>query len=86
MGIRLRSEYDIIPDKFVANASLLYQKEANIAMKEITTQYIDIARAYQLPMMLMTPTRRAGRQYDRVKKTAWLQSAGRLLRYGSKAY
>lgn len=61
IGIRLRNEYGITPDPVVANASLLYDEQARDAIKEITGQYIHIAREYQLPMMLMTSTRKANR-------------------------
>lgn len=61
LGIRLRNEYGITYDSEVANANLIYREDARQAIIDITNQYLEIAAKYQLPMMLMTPTRRANR-------------------------
>jgi S-methylmethionine-dependent homocysteine/selenocysteine methylase len=61
LGIRLRNEYGITYDSEVANANLIYKEEARAAITFITNQYLEIARKYQLPMMFVTPTRRANR-------------------------
>ncbi len=71
LGIRLRKEYGLTPDKVVANASMIYQEDARKAMKEIFGQYIDIAKAYQLPIMLMTPTRKANK--SNVEKSSFTE-------------
>jgi S-methylmethionine-dependent homocysteine/selenocysteine methylase len=61
LGVRLRGEYGVNSDPIVANASLVYEERARAAMKEIYGQYMGIAEHYNLPIMLMTPTRRANR-------------------------
>ncbi len=61
LGVRLRGEYGVYPNPIVANASLVYEERARAAMKEIYEQYMGIADHYNLPIMLMTPTRRANR-------------------------
>lgn len=63
LGIRLRKEHGIVYDSEVANASLIYREDARVAIEEITNQYLQIAGNYQLPMMFMTPTRRANRYH-----------------------
>lgn len=69
LGIRLRNEYGIVYDSEVTNANLIYREDAQQAISKITNQYLDIATRYQLPMMLMTPTRRASR--DNVKNSPY---------------
>ncbi len=69
LGIRLRNEYGIVYDSEVANASLIYREDARGAITKITNQYLDIAAKYQIPMMLMTPTRRASR--DNVRNSSY---------------
>lgn len=69
LGIRLRNEYGIIYDSEVANASLIYREDAREAITKITNQYLEIANGYQLPMMFMTPTRRASR--DNVRNSSY---------------
>ncbi len=67
LGLRLRTEYGLEPDPFVANAGFVYQDRGRAAMRDIYGQYIAIAKRYELPIMLTTPTRRANR--DRVEKS-----------------
>jgi S-methylmethionine-dependent homocysteine/selenocysteine methylase len=71
LGVRLRNEYSIMPDKDVSNASLIYQDDARKAIKEIFSQYIQIAEAYQFPIMLTTPTRRANK--SNVEQSAYTE-------------
>lgn len=61
LGVRLRGEFGLMPDKNVANASFVYQDYSREAMREIYYQYIAIANKYKLPIMLTTPTRRANK-------------------------
>ncbi len=61
LGVRLRGEYSLQPNPFVANASFVYEEKAKLAMKEIYEQYMAIADCYHLPIMLTTPTRRANK-------------------------
>jgi len=61
LGVRLRGEYSLEPNPFVANASFIYEEKARHAIKEIYEQYMTIADRYHLPIMLTTPTRRANK-------------------------
>lgn len=69
LGLRLRTEYGLEPDPLVANAGFVYQEKGRVALREIYGQYIAIAKRYELPIMLTTPTRRANR--DRAEKSGW---------------
>ncbi len=62
LGERLKREYNIIFDDWVALAGLVYDPKASQAILEIYGEYIAIAERYQLPLMITTPTRRANRE------------------------
>jgi len=62
LGERLKREYGIKFDEFVAMAGLIYEKEGASALSALWNQYIEIARKYQLPFIATTPTRRANRE------------------------
>lgn len=53
---RLKSDYGLKMDEHINHAGLVY--EAPKELGALYRQYIDIARQYSLPIMLMTPTRR----------------------------
>ena len=53
---RLKNEFHLTMDKFVNHAGIIYQ--APDILKEIYKGYIEIALGYNLPVMLMTPTRK----------------------------
>lgn len=53
---RLRKEYQVTFDPFVNHAGLIY--DATDSLARIYIEYIEIARRYHLPIMLMTPTRK----------------------------
>ncbi len=53
---RLKSEYGVIPDPYINHANLVYMTPT--VLGTLYRQYIDIAQKHQLPIMLMTPTRR----------------------------
>ena len=53
---RLKSEFNIELDKHINHAGLIYPEPDTLA--SLYKQYIEIARQYDLPIMLMTPTRR----------------------------
>lgn len=56
---RLRREFHIPLDEDLIHAALIYNDSYRGVLADIYKQYIDIATRYQLPLMLMTPTRRA---------------------------
>lgn len=59
---RLRKEFGIKMDENVVHGGLIYNcKEADI-LRGIYKEYIDVAVKYNLPIMIMTPTRRANRE------------------------
>ncbi|MDD2230195.1 MAG: homocysteine S-methyltransferase family protein [Candidatus Cloacimonetes bacterium] len=57
---RLRRSADIQLDEHVVNSALIYQKEGRAALEVICRQYLDIGQRYNLPLLLSTPTWRAG--------------------------
>lgn len=61
---RLRRMADIQLDDQVVNSALIYQEKGRAALAAICRQYLDIGRRYTLPLLLSTPTWRAGR--DRI--------------------
>ncbi len=69
VGVRLRSEYGLIPDEHIGNASLLYEKEGFDALRSIYRQYIDIATEHHLPIIVSTPTQRSS--YERIAASSY---------------
>jgi S-methylmethionine-dependent homocysteine/selenocysteine methylase len=53
---RLKSEYKLTMDQHVNHAGLIYDSAHRLS--DLYCEYIETARKYQLPIMLMTPTRR----------------------------
>lgn len=66
LGERLKREYGLTLDEYVAMANLIYDEKGAIALTNLWNEYIDIARKYQLPFMATTPTRRANQ--ERIKE------------------
>ncbi len=62
--VRHESELPLHPE--LVNATLMYTPEGRRLMESLYRQYLDIARAAALPMILCTPTWRANR--ERVRK------------------
>ena len=62
---RLRRSSDVELHHDLANAPLIYDEKGKKALKSLYQEYIDIARASNLPILLCTPTWRANR--SRVK-------------------
>lgn len=56
---RLRHEFQIPLDEHIVHAALIYNDAYRDTLAIIYRQYIETASRYQLPLMLMTPTRRA---------------------------
>ena len=53
---RLKKEYKIKLDSFINHAGLIYDDSNKLSI--LYKQYIDIAKKYDIPIMIMTPTRR----------------------------
>lgn len=62
LGERLKREYNIQFDEWIAMASLVYSAKGKQALIELWNEYIDIAREYKLPFLATTPTRRANKE------------------------
>ena len=56
---RLRHEFHIPLDEHLVHAALIYDDAHRDTLAGLYKQYIDIAASHDLPLMLMTPTRRA---------------------------
>lgn len=62
LGERLKREYDIPYDEIVALAGHIYNGIYKQALTELFCQYIKIAKHYNFPIMITTPTRRANKE------------------------
>lgn len=72
LGERLKREYHLEFDEFVAMAALIYSREGADALTNLWKEYREIARRYRLPFLATTPTRRANR--DRVAASGFTES------------
>lgn len=61
VGQRLEREYGLAPDEDIAYAGLLYDARGRAALREIYRGYMAVAREENLPLMLLTNTRRVNR-------------------------
>ena len=59
---RLRRSDDIRLDEHVVNSALIYQDAGRAALEAICRQYLEIGQRHNLPLLLSTPTWRAGRE------------------------
>ena len=59
---RLRRAPGIQLDDHVVNSAMIYQESGRAALATIYRQYLAIGQRYQLPLLLSTPTWRAGRE------------------------
>lgn len=59
---RLRRMASIQLDEQVVNSALIYQDAGRSALEEICRQYLDIGQRCNLPLLLSTPTWRAGKE------------------------
>ncbi|NTW23837.1 MAG: homocysteine S-methyltransferase family protein [Lentimicrobium sp.] len=57
LAVRLKSEYHITMDKHIAQGAIIYSYPK--LLESLYNQYINIAVRHKLPIMLMTPTRKA---------------------------
>ncbi len=67
---RLRRDPAVTLDPHIANAGLVYSADGRAALARLYTQYLDIGRAYNLPMMVLTPTWRANPERLRLARFA----------------
>lgn len=66
---RLKREFCIPLDNDIIHAGLIYEEKGIEILSLIYKQYIDIAQSYNVPIMIMTPTRRA--TTERIKHSAY---------------
>jgi len=59
---RLRRNTDFELDPFIVNSAFIYDPKQRSALETIYRQYLDIGFNYDLPLLLSTPTWRAGRK------------------------
>lgn len=59
---RLRRSPDVELDDHVVNSALIYTESGRAALESIYRQYLEIGQRYQLPLLLSTPTWRAGKE------------------------
>jgi len=59
---RLRRSPGIRLDEQVVNSALIYDDSGRAALEAIYRQYLEIGQHYRLPLLLSTPTWRAGRE------------------------
>ena len=59
---RLRRNTDFELDPFIVNSAFIYDPKKRSALETIYRQYLDIGFNYDLPLLLSTPTWRAGRK------------------------
>lgn len=64
---RLKSEYHVELDRHINHAGLIYSNPRVLEL--LYRQYIDIGQKYNLPMMVMTPTRKVN--FDSTEKSAF---------------
>ncbi len=62
LGERLKREYGLRLDGHVALAGFVYDARGRAALTELWSEYADIAHRHDLPLLVTTPTRRAGRE------------------------
>lgn len=53
---RLADEYGKAPDPFFGYADIIYDEEGNTELMQLYDEYASVARAYELPILLLTPT------------------------------
>lgn len=67
VGQRIEREFHIKPDEDIFYAGLIYNERSRNALSTIYRQYLQIAQDFNLPILLMTNTRRAN--IERVKRS-----------------
>jgi len=64
---RLKNEYNATLDHHINHAGLIYEPQNILAI--LYRQYIEVAQKYDLPIMLMTPTRKVN--FESIKHSAY---------------
>ncbi len=59
---RLRRNCDLELDPYLVNSAFIYEDAKRAALEAIYRQYLDIGRAFGLPLLMSTPTWRASRE------------------------
>ncbi len=59
---RLRRDNDLELDPLVVNSAFVYDPAGRASLERIYRQYLDIGQQFDLPLLLSTPTWRAGRE------------------------
>ena len=62
---RLNAEFNVKMDIFINHAGLIYSDPTILEL--LYRQYIDIGKKYNLPVMIMTPTRKVN--FESIKKS-----------------
>lgn len=62
LGERLKREYHLVLDEDVDMAAFIYSESGRRALKEIWSEYAQIAGLYHLPFLATTPTRRTNQE------------------------
>lgn len=62
LGERLKREYYLNFDNYVAMAKLIYNPNGRFSLRSLWQEYISIAIKYGLPFLATTPTRRANKE------------------------
>lgn len=73
VGQRLEREFLLKPDADIMYAPLIYNTAGRRALSAIYRSYLQIAQDYQLPILLMTNTRRANK--ERVSSSKYLHKS-----------
>ncbi|MGD9161679.1 MAG: homocysteine S-methyltransferase family protein, partial [Desulfobacteraceae bacterium] len=66
---RLRRDSSIELDPYIVNSAFIYDEYKRAALEKIYREYLDIGREYNLPLILSTPTWRAGQ--SRIKDAGY---------------
>ncbi len=64
---RIKKEFKVRLNQYINHSGLIYDRPD--LLEAVYRQYIDIGQKYQLPMMIMTPTRRA--THENLNKTSY---------------
>lgn len=59
---RLRRDGELELDPFLVNSAFIYDAASRAALEAICRQYLEIGRAFDLPLLMSTPTWRASRE------------------------
>jgi homocysteine S-methyltransferase len=70
---RIRRDPAATIDPHIANAGLIYSEAGRAALRRIYTQYLDIGKTYNLPMITLTPTWRANP--ERLRRAGFADTA-----------